>query len=81
MTFNLFWATFEAVLRGAVKDNPNDFGRKAVEDTDAYVSETIAKLKATPINELDVHQRGFYLTCKKLGVAQTRKSIAKYLAS
>lgn len=79
MTAKVFWETFESSLLAAIKTTPADFGRAASENPEGYAKARTEELKATPINELDIQCRGFYMTCKKLGITHGRKAIKAYL--
>ncbi len=79
MSAKVFWETYESCLLAAVKTNPADFSRAAGVDPVAYAKGYTEVLKATPIAELDIQCRGFYMTCKKLGINHGRKAIKAYL--
>lgn len=73
----VFWGTFYDTLLPTVKERGTEFGKAAVDNPEAYLKKLIEELAQQP--ELDVNQRGFYLTCKRLGIKQTRKAVAAYM--
>ena len=79
MSAKVFWETYEGCLRAAIETNPADYGRAAIADPAGYAKEFTDKISKADWSEVDHQGRGFYMTCKKLGIKHARKAIKAYL--
>lgn len=74
-----FWNTYEKNLAQAVRTSPQDYPPGS--DPAAYAKKVADKFRAAPFSEIDHEGRGFRLTCKELGIKQTRRGIQEFLKS